>query len=166
MLQQGFYSLEWESHRWVDLVQRLVRDGQLVEQPEGMGLISLLRKVQRRERLPKVILVLNLDRAMYDAFWLNGGEATPEEALNIVRRIVRSFGQMMAREREWFQRQSPIILLPVSSLQRKADGWWVGFKFTSGEVRMLFRVEWLIPNPALLEPKEILQGIMGCYSPF
>lgn len=167
MLQQGFYAMEWEGRKWFDLVQKLVRDGQLTEQPERMGLISLLRKVQRKEELPKVILVLNLDRAMYDAFWLNGGEANSEEALNVVKGIVRAFGRVLAQEREWLKRQSSTILLPVSSLEQKADGWWVGYRFTaSGEIRPLFMVEWLVTKPALLELKEILQGMRGCYSPF
>lgn len=166
MLQHGFYGVEWESHRWSDLVQRLMREEKLNVQPERMGLISLLRKVQRRESLPKAILVLNLDRAMYDAFWLNGGEAKPEEALKAVRRIVNFFGQILHQNRDWLHRQSPVVLLPVGSLEHRADGWWVGFRFAAGNVQPLFQMGWLVPNPALLEPMEIMHGVRGCFAPF
>lgn len=166
VLTHGFYAVEWEAHRWVDFVQKLMREGKLTHQPERMDFISLLRKVQKREQLPKTILVLNFDRAMYDAFWLNGGEAEPKEALKVVQEIVRSFGQTLAQNREWLQRQSPIILLLVRSLERRADGWWVGYRFTSGNIQFLFRMEWFVPNPALLEPKEVSEGISGCFAPF
>jgi|GEM_PF-1996115 len=166
MLQHGFYAVEWESHRWLDLVQKLMREGKLNVQPERMGLISLLRKVQKREPLPKAILVLNLDRAMYDAFWLNGGEAKPDEALKAVRRIVSSFGQTLAQNRDWLNRQFSIVLLLVSSLEHRADGWWVGFRFAAGNVQPLFQMGWLVSNPAMLEPMEIVQGVRGCFAPF
>lgn len=65
-----------------------VERAKLKVQPERMGLMSLLRKVQKREPLPKAILALNLDGAIYDAFWLNGDEAKPDEALMLVRKIV------------------------------------------------------------------------------
>lgn len=165
VLQHGFYAVEWESHRWLDLVQRLMREEKLKVQPERMGLISLLRKVQRKEPLPKAILVLNLDRAMYNAFWLNGGEAKPDEALKVVRRIVNYFGQILHQNRDWLQRESPIVLIPVGSLEHRAD-WWVGFRFATGNVQPLFRVEWLVPNPTLLEPIEIVHGARGCFAPF
>lgn len=166
-LPHGFYAVEWlKACEWANFVQRLMREGKLIHQPEQMGFISLLRKVQRREQLPKTILVLNLDKGLYNAFWLNGGEAKPEEALKVVQRIVRFFGQTLAQNREWLQRQSPVILLLVRSLEQRADGWWVGYRFASGRVQPLFRMEWFVSNPALLEPKEVLEGVRGCFAPF
>ena len=166
ILPHGFYAVEWEAHRWADLVRKLRQEGKLAHSPERMGLISLLRKVKRREQLPKEILVLNFDHAMYDAFWLNGGEARPEEAQEAVQKIVRSFGKILAQNREWLQRQSPVILILVKALERRVDGWWIGYRFASGNIRLLFRMEQFVPNPALLEPKEVLQGVRGCFAPF
>jgi len=166
VLQGGFYAVEWEPRKWFDLVQKLKREGKLSNQPERLGLISLLRKIARKEPLPKEILLLHLDRAIYDAFWLNGGEAKPDEARKSVRRIVEAFGRTLAENRQWLQRQYPIILAPLSLLEHRADGWWAGIRFASGGTQFLFQIGWLTPNPALLEPIEIASGVWGCFSPF
>jgi hypothetical protein len=89
MLDAGFYAIEWEGQRWKDLVQKLVEEGKLRKAPERMGMITLVRKLRQREKLPDSILVLNFDRAMYEVFWLNGGEGNEKAAQDVVKKVVR-----------------------------------------------------------------------------
>ncbi len=163
MLHYGFYAVQWETHRWEDLVRQLMREERLREQPERMGLLTLVRKLKRKEKLPRAILVLNFDRAMYDAFWLNGGEGNTEQALQVVETIVKGLGRDIRFGRDWLQRHSPVILLVVGSLEHTAEGWWAGYQHprTKG-IQRLFRVEWLVPTP--LEPKEVTEERLGCYA--
>lgn len=161
MLFPGFYAVQWQPHRWSDLVKQL--NGKLQEPPERMGFLTLVRKVKRREPLPKAILVLNFDRAMYDAFWLNGGEGNTEQALKVVETIVKGLGRDIRYGRDWLRRQSPVILLVVGSLEKTGEGWWAGYRHPRTQlVQRLFRVEWLAPTP--LEPKEITEECCGCYA--
>ncbi len=165
-MHAGFYAVEWMAHQWQEFVWQLQQEGQLREQPERMGLFTLVRRVRRREPLPKTILVLHFDRAMYNAFWLNGGEGSPQQALSVVESIVREIRRTLSLHRDWLQRQAPTILLPFGSLENTAEGWWAGYKHGStGTTQRLFRLEWLIPVPSLLEPKEIVKEAISCYAP-
>ena len=165
MLEFGFYAIEWEGQRWKDLVQKLVAEEKLKGAPERMGMVTLLRKLKRREKLPKSILVLNFDRAMYDVFWFNGGEACEKEAQAVVRKVVQEFRSIFAHERGWLLSQSPIILMAFGSLELTADGWWVGYRHPrTRQVQRLFMMSQLVPSN--LEPKEILTGHLGCYGRF
>jgi hypothetical protein len=90
MLDAGFYAIGWEGQRWKDLVQKLVEEGKLRKAPERMGMITLVRKLRQREKLPDSILVLNFDRAMYEVFWLNGGEGMKRRRKMLSRRLLGS----------------------------------------------------------------------------
>ncbi len=165
MLDAGFYAVEWEGQRWKDLVQKLMEEGKLSGEPERMGMITLLRKLKRREKLPNAILVLNFDRAMYEVFWFNGGEGNEKAAQEVVGKIVREFRSIFAHERGFLISQSPIILMVFGSLESTADGWWAGYRHPrTRQVQRLFMLSQLLPS--LLEPKEILSGHWGCYGRF
>jgi len=165
MLDAGFYAVEWEGQRWKDLVQELMEEGKLRKPPEQMGMITLLRKLRRREKLPESILVLNFDRAMYEVFWFNGGEAREKEAQRVVRKVVQEFRSVFAHERGWLLSQSPVILMVFGSLESAADGWWVGYRHPrTRQIQRLFMMSQLVPSN--LEPKEILSGHLGCYGRF
>ena len=165
MLEFGFYAVEWEGQRWKDLVQKLMEEEKLRKAPERMGMITLVRKLRRREKLPESILVLNFDRAMYDVFWFNGGEGNEKAAQKAVEKVVREFRRVFAHERGSLLSQPTIILIVFGSLESTADGWWAGYRHPrTKQVQRLFMVSQLVPST--LEPKEILSGHLGCYGRF
>lgn len=95
MLEFGFYAIEWEGQRWKDLVQKLVAEEKLKGAPERMGMVTLLRKLKRREKFPKSILVLNFDRAMYDVFWFNGEKPAKRKRKRLSGRLFKSSGAFL-----------------------------------------------------------------------
>ena len=165
VLDAGFYAIEWERQKWKDLVQKLMEEGKLRKAPERMGMITLVRKLRQREKLPESILVLNFDRAMYEVFWLNGGEGNEKAAQDVVKKVVREFRSIFAHEREFLISQYPVILTVFGSLESTAEGWWAGYRHPrTKQVQRLFMVSQLLPS--LLEPREILSGHLGCYGRF
>jgi len=135
MLSSGFYALEQSQ-----LQRRIV-----ARPKQTMSLLSFLRALKRGEPLPKEVLVMGLDRMLYQVYRLHGEGETGKQA---VRQSVTTLSRALcnAQTRPRLLRDAPVVVFVLEYVEY-VEHWRAGVRIRpANEPLELFWLEQFLPH--------------------